>query len=249
MTKDMFKDWKKYLAEFMGTAILVFIACGVAAYTQGDLVPTALAFGLTLVALCYTIGDVSGAHVNPAVSFGMYVNNKMSGKDFGFYVLSQFLGAAFGGALLFLVAKIAGIDAPLVMGTNFYEDGVFFELGLGAQVAGALLIEIILTFVFVFTIIGVTRKNANKYTAGLVIGLTLALVHLLGIPFTGTSVNPARSLGVAIFGGVDAIKQVWLFIVAPMLGAALAAAMSRVIYGREEVVDNIIEAEENKKQK
>jgi aquaporin Z len=227
------KDWKKYFAEFLGTALLVFVSCGVAVYSQ-DFVATALAFGLTLMVSCYTIGDISGSHVNPAVSFGLLINNKISCKDFAFYVLSQVLGAAFGGVLLFVIAKIMSPDTVAAVGANFYEtitvNAVWQQILLG------LLVEILMTFVFVFTVIAATRKSSNKYIAGIVIGLTLALVHLFAMPFTGTSVNPARSLGVAFFGGIDALKQVWLFIVAPMFGAGLAALVSRVIYPKDEII-------------
>jgi len=212
------EELKKYFAELIGTAMLVFIACGTAVYS-GSLVATALAFGLTLTAIIYIFGNVSGAHVNPAVSLGAFICKKMNLKDFCFYVLAQFIGAIVGGALLFAIAKLGGLNVATSMGTDHYAAAS----SQTNQIILSLIVEIILTFVFVLTILGVTAKSENSKIAGLIIGLTLALVHLIGIGLTGTSVNPARSLGVAIFAGGDAIQQVWLFIVAPLAGAALAA--------------------------
>ena len=209
---------KKYFAEFIGTMVLVLIGCGTAAAVgcavegSGYLL-TALAFGLTIVAMAYSIGNLSGCHVNPAVSIAMLVSGKMSGKDFIGYVIAQCLGAIAGAALLL---PLVGRDSGL--GANALYNG---SVGL------SILIEIILTCIFVLAILGVTSKESNSPVAGLVIGLSLTLVHILGISFTGTSVNPARSLGPALLAGGDALACVWVFLVAPLIGGVLAA----VIYG------------------
>lgn len=208
------QSFKKYLAEFIGTLVLVFIGCGTAAAVgcsadgSGYLV-TALAFGLAIVAMAYSIGNISGCHVNPAVSIAMLVSRKMSVKDFIGYVVAQCAGAFVGAALLLpLVGRESGL------GANALYNG---SVGL------SILIEIILTCIFVVAILGVTSKGSNSPVAGLVIGLSLTLVHILGISFTGTSVNPARSLGPAILAGGEALSSVWVFIVAPLVGGLLAA--------------------------
>ena len=211
------KSIKKYVAEFIGTFVLVFFACGTAAVvgcdTDGGYLMTALAFGLVIVAMAYSIGNVSGCHINPAVSIAMLISKKLSFKDFVGYVVAQFAGAIAGAAaLMAFVGKESGL------GTNaLFEDSV----------VKSLTIEIILTFVFVIAILGVTSKASNGSVAGIVIGLSLTLVHILGISFTGTSVNPARSFGPALFVGGDALSNVWVFIVAPLIGGALAA----IVYG------------------
>jgi len=206
---------KKYVAEFIGTFVLVLFACGTAAVVgcnaaagTGYLL-TALAFGLVIVAMAYSIGNVSGCHINPAVSIAMLVSGKMNLKDFIGYVVAQFLGAIAGAAVLM---AIVGADSGL--GANHLYDS---NVGL------SFVIEVILTFVFVIAILGVTSKQENGAVAGIVIGLTLVLVHILGISFTGTSVNPARSFGPALFVGGEALKSVWVFLLAPLAGGVLAA--------------------------
>ncbi len=218
---------KKYVAEFIGTAMLVIFGCGsaVAANTllaSMGLIPElafttlliAFAFGLVVMAMAYSIGNISGCHINPAVSVGMFVSGRMSGKDFIGYVIAQFLGGIAGAAILM---SIVGTESGLG------QNGFGAESALGTSLIGAILVEVVATFVFVFAILGVTSKKENSSVSGLVIGLTLTLVHIFAIPYTGTSVNPARSLGPAIFVGGEALSQVWVFIVAPVLGAALAA--------------------------
>lgn len=204
---------KKYISEFVGTFVLVLVGCGVAEVTGADVVATALAFGLVIVAMAYSIGNVSGCHINPAVSLGFYLSKKMSLKDLIYYVIAQILGAIVGAFVLgFLLGSFESL------GANGYGLEVF------AQNAGiAFVTEVLLTFVFVTAILGVTSKEKYSDVAGLVIGLTLTLVHLVGIPFTGTSVNPARSLGPALFVGGEALSQVWVFLLAPLVGAALAS--------------------------
>lgn len=209
---------KKYIAEFLGTLVLVLFGTGIAVVSGGDLVATSLAFGLDIVAEAYVIGDISGCHVNPAVSLAMLISKKMSKKDFAYYVLAQILGAIAGTTILFLILSSTNFGT-ISLGANYYGEMSANNISLVA----ALITEIILTMVFVFTILGVTSDDKYASVAGIVIGLTLAFVHLIGIPLTGTSVNPARSIAPALFVGGDAIKQLWVFIVAPLIGGAGAA--------------------------
>ena len=206
---------KKYVAECIGTFVLVFVACGTAAALGCSAEPnaayflTAAAFGLVIVAMAYSIGNISGCHINPAVSIAMLVSGKMSVADFFGYVVAQFAGATLGALAL---RGLLGPDSGL--GTNRLYDG---------KIVASLLIEIVLTFIFVIAILGVTSKIENSSVAGIVIGLSLTLVHILGIHFTGTSVNPARSFGPAIFVGGEALSSLWVFIVGPLVGGVLAA--------------------------
>ncbi len=214
---------KKYVAEFIGTFVLVFFGCGTAAMVGCDgagYLITALAFGLVIVAMAYSIGNISGCHINPAVSIAMLISGKMNIKDFIGYVIAQFAGATAGAAVLML---FAGKDSGL--GAN----GLF-----NGDILASVLIEIILTFVFVFAILGVTSKTENSSVTGLVIGLSLTLVHILGIAFTGTSVNPARSFGPAVLVGGDALSSLWVFIVAPLFGGALAAVIYKMLAAKED---------------
>lgn len=206
---------KKYIAEGFGTAMLTLIACGVAVVSGGSLVATSLAFGLVLMTMIYVIGDISGCHINPAVSLGVFMAGKMKAKDFGLYIAAQFIGALVGSLVLALFVK--GFDT---LGANAFpwEDWYI-----------ALFVELILTFLFVTIILKVTESKENKNVQGIIIGLALTLVHLFGIGFTGTSVNPARSFAPALFGGWDTIQQVWLFLLAPMGGAALAALFYKYV--------------------
>ena len=223
---------KKALAEFIGTFTLVFVACGVAAATGGSLVATSLAFGLTIVAMAYSVGRVSGCHINPAVSLGCLITKRMNAKEFCVYVISQILGGFVGAVLVFGIFKMA--DVALPGDACNYAVGFAGKLTAGG-VIGALITEIVLTCIFVYAILNVTDEKAGTgKIAGIVIGLTLTLVHLIGINLTGTSVNPARSIATAISaaiynGTTDALAQVWMFIVAPMAGAALAAVLYKVL--------------------
>ena len=219
---------RKYVAEFIGTFVLVFFACGTACVVgcssqmgTGYLL-TALAFGLVIVAMAYSIGNISGCHINPAVSIAMLVSRKMSILDFIGYIIAQFAGATAGAAALF---GILGVESGLGANALYQEDVVF-----------TIIIEVILTFVFVLAILGVTSKPEYSSVAGVVIGLTLTLVHILGISFTGTSVNPARSFGPALFLGLfaensTALENVWVFIVAPLAGGILAALVYMFLAG------------------
>ena len=210
---------KKYISEFVGTFVLVLVGCGVAVNTMGNIVATSLAFGLVIVAMAYSIGNVSGCHINPAVSLSMLITKQISLKDFVGYVVSQFLGAISGAAVLGVILN--GFNS---LGCNGYGDG------FGASnVWIAILVEVILTFIFITAILGVTSKKENGHTVGIVIGLTLTLVHLLGISLTGTSVNPARSFGPALLQGGEALSHVWVFIVAPLIGSVLASLFYKYI--------------------
>lgn len=211
------KDIKKYLAEFIGTLVLVLFACGVAgqicATGVSGLIGTALAFGLVIVAMAYSIGNISGCHINPAVSIAMLISKKISVKDFCGYIVAQFLGAIAGAAILNAI-----VQDPGKLGCNALYNGDAWL---------SFLIEVILTFVFVIAILGVTSKESNGSIAGLVIGGALVLVHLLGISFTGTSVNPARTFGPALIAGN--LGGIWVFLLAPLVGGALAAIVYRFL--------------------
>lgn len=213
----MFFMAKKLGAEFIGTLVLVFMGCGSAVFLgcepSGGHLAVALAFGLSIVAMAYVIGGTSGCHVNPAVSLAMLLNKKLRVGEFVGYVIAQIAGAVAGAALLKAISTMAEIDLTGGLGTNR-----FGAVGMW----GALIVEVVLTFIFIFTILGVTSDETKGSVAGIVIGLTLTFVHIIGIPLTGTSVNPARSIGPALFAGGDALKELWVFIVAPLAGAVLA---------------------------
>ena len=226
---------RKYTAEFLGTFFLVFLAVGAAVFGIATVVGVdgagagsgvlgvAFAFGLVLFALAYAIGPISGAHVNPAVTLGVLLAGRMSTTDALAYWVAQFLGGIAGGALLWTFVNSFGVtDYTGGLGTNAFDNGAI-------NMPGAFVLEMVLTAVFVLVILLVTEKVANQAMAGAAIGFTLVLVHIVAIPLTGTSVNPARSLGPALFAGGDALAQVWLFIVAPLVGAVLAWAAWKVI--------------------
>jgi aquaporin Z len=219
---------KKYLAEMVGTMVLVLMGCGTAvslSCTSNDaslaatVIGTALAFGLAVVAMAYAIGGISGCHINPAITLGCLLTGRISGKDAGMYMLFQVIGAILGSALLWLLTSNAGLVGT---GANACQEGV--------SPVGGLLAEIIFTFVFVLVVLGTTdgKKGAGQF-AGLAIGLSLVLVHLACIRYTGTSVNPARSIGPALFQGGEALSQLWIFIVGPFVGAVLSALVWKAI--------------------
>ncbi len=219
---------KKFIAEAVGTCTLVVLGCGTAmlvgcdAASGGGYILTALAFGLSIVAMAYSIGNISGCHINPAVTLGVFMAGGMNKKDVGGYVIAQCIGALIGSAILAIVFKLGGVtDMTGGLGTNGLA-------GVGGNAIAGLLVEIILTFIFVTCILGVTSSKAGHGSfGGLVIGLTLTGVHILGIGLTGTSVNPARSIGpaivAAITGNTAPLGSLWVFIVGPLVGAALAA--------------------------
>lgn len=215
---------KKYLAEMFGTMVLVLMGCGVAVSLNcgvdtASVVGTSFAFGLSVVAMAYTIGGISGCHINPAITLGVLLSGRMSGKDAAMYMIFQVIGAFIGSAILYLLTSNAGLTGT---GANACQEGV--------SIAGGLIAEIVFTFVFVLVVLGTTdsSKGAGNF-AGLAIGLSLILVHLVCIRYTGTSVNPARSIAPAIFQGGAALEQIWIFIVGPFIGAAIAAGVWKLI--------------------
>ena len=225
---------RKYIAEFIGTCVLVTLGCGTAmlvgcdAEYGGGYILTALAFGLVIVGMAYCVGNISGCHINPAVSLGVLLSGGMSATEFCGYVVSQCLGALAGSGILAAIFNLGDVED---MTGGFGSNGL---AGVNGSAAAGLLVEIVLTFVFVLTILGVTSKKAGHGSfGGLVIGLTLTLVHILGIGLTGTSVNPARSFGpavvAAISGNSQPLAQLWVFIVGPFVGAAVAALVYKFL--------------------
>ncbi len=214
---------KKYIAECIGTFVLTLLGCGTAMFlgcnTPAGVVGTAIAFGLTVIAMAYTIGNISGCHINPAITLAVALSGRMTWKDACGYWCGQIIGGILAGAILLLLANV--VSAPDLTG-GLGSNGVANAGGVG----GALLVECLATFIFVLVVLGSTdaKKGAGNL-AGLAIGLTLILVHLVCINLTGTSVNPARSLGPAIFAGGDALANVWVFFVGPFVGAALSACV------------------------
>lgn len=236
-------DMRKLFAEFLGTALLVIFAVGVATLsfgfgivgssTSAGVIATALAFGLTVLALAYTIGPISGCHVNPAVTMGFFASGRMTLSEAVGYWIAQFAGGI-GGALA-LWGLLASSPSYHRKTTGLGADGWGSHSILHISGGGAFGAEVVLTFLFVFVVLGATSRIGSPGFAGLAIGLALTVVHLLGIPLTGTSVNPARSLGPAIVVGGDALNQVWLFIVAPLVGGIVAAGVYRYLFGNSDV--------------
>jgi aquaporin Z len=230
-------DYKKLVAEFFGTLILVVIAVGVATESFGfhlfglsysaGVAATALAFGLVLGALAYAIGPISGAHVNPAVTLGFIATARMHFVEGIAYIVAQVLGAIAGAYLLYWMFTTSPIYSKSVQGLG--TDGYGTKSHLFVSQGGAFLIEVVLTAVFVLVVLFATHKAAIQGAAGVAIGFGLVVVHLIGIPLTGTSVNPARSLGPALVVGGTALSQVWLFLIAPLVGALIAAVIHWLI--------------------
>ena len=225
---------KKYIAEMLGTMVLVLMGCGSAVFagsvsgTVGAGVGTigvALAFGLSVVAMAYTIGRISGCHINPAITLGVFLSGRMNKKDAGMYMLFQIIGAVIGSLILYLLVFSGTHGGPTETGANSFADGMMLQ---------AFIAEAVFTFIFVLGVLGYTdeKEGAGNF-AGLAIGLTLVLVHIVCIPITGTSVNPARSIGPALFEGGKALSQLWLFIIAPFVGAALSAAVWKFLSSRD----------------
>lgn len=218
---------KKYLAELVGTFVLTFLGCGAAVSLNcgsdaASVVGTAIAFGLSVVAMAYTIGGISGCHINPAITLGVFLSGRMNGKDAAMYMVFQVIGAIIAAAILAgIVATSPGLAQGTTTGANTCAAGT----------ANGLFVEIVLTCIFVLVVLGATAKTngATNNFAGLAIGLSLILIHLVGIHYTGTSVNPARSIGPALFQGGQALSEIWVFIVGPFVGGALAAGIWKVI--------------------
>ncbi len=214
---------KKFAAELIGTAVLVFFGCGAAVLAGFDVVGQlgiALAFGFAIIAMAYGIGPVSGCHVNPAVSLGAFIAGRMSAKDMVIYWVAQFIGAVLGAIILGAIAKTGFTQ----LGQNGFDAGSPGGYGLHA----ALIFEIVATAIFVIAILGVTGAKGHGAFAGVSIGITLAVIHIVGIQVTGVSVNPARSFGPAILAGGQALSQLWVFIVAPLVGAVLGGLLFRL---------------------
>lgn len=219
---------KTFIAEMIGTAILVLFGCGAAVLmgAQIGMQGIALAFGLSIVAAAYGIGPISGAHLNPAVSLGAFMAGRMTAAELALYVAAQVVGAVIGAALVYAIAAgQAGYDIAVNgLAQNGYGVGYLGEYAL----ASALIFEVVMTFVFVTVILGVTQEGAPSAVAGLAIGLTLTGIHLVGINVTGVSVNPARSFGPALFVGGKAMADLWVFILAPLTGGAAAGLVHRM---------------------
>ncbi|MBR4404557.1 MAG: MIP family channel protein [Clostridiales bacterium] len=223
-------SFKKCIAEFIGTFTLVLVGCGTAMLVGCDsasgcgYILTAFAFGLVIVGMAYTVGNVSGCHINPAVSLAVLISGRMSVTDFFLYLVSQVLGAICGSACLKIIFSLGQVkDMTGGLGSNGLG-------GVNGNIVAGLLVEILLTFIFVLVILGVTdSKFSHGSFGGVVIGFSLVMVHILGIGLTGTSVNPARSIGPAIFAGGDALASLWVFIVGPFVGAALAAVIYKIM--------------------
>jgi aquaporin Z len=233
------KTGQKFIAELIGTFVLVLGGCGTAVFAGGSVgfLGVALAFGLTIVAMAYGIGNVSGAHLNPAVSVGVFCAGRMSAKDLGVYIVAQIIGGVLAAALMaFVVAQYGGVRGTFAangFGSDFFNFGGVDPRYLNLSLVGAFVIELVLTFVFLIVILGVTDSRSKPGFAGLAIGLSLTLIHLISIPLTNTSVNPARSISQAIFSENPlAIPQLWVFIVAPIVGAALAAVVYNLTAGK-----------------
>ena len=225
---------KKLLAEALGTMVLVLMGCGAAVFFgcavgTAQHLAVAFAFGLSVVAMAYCIGGISGCHINPAITLGVWLSKRMSGKEAIGYMIAQFIGALVGSAILYVLTSTGGYGESTATGANGFGEGEMLQ---------AFIAETVFTFVFVLTVLGATsEKNPAPKLAGLVIGLTLVLVHIVCIPITGTSVNPARSFGPAIFQGGAALSQLWLFIVAPFVGAALSAGVWKIFSDEKQADD------------
>ena len=226
---------KKYIAECIGTMVLTLLGCGTAVFlgcgTAAGVVGTAFAFGLSVIAMAYAIGGISGCHINPAITLGVALSGRMSWKDACGYWIGQIIGGIIGAAILFLIVKVTGAPGAMGVPAGLGTNAVANAGGAG----GAFLVECIATFLFVFVVLGTTTPKIGAGNhAGMAIGLTLVLIHLVCINLTGTSVNPARSIGPALFVGGQALKDLWVFIVAPLVGAALSAVVWCAVAPKEE---------------
>ncbi len=216
---------KKYFAELVGTFVLVLMGCGSAVFfgctEPAEVLAVAFAFGLSVVAMAYAIGGISGCHINPAITFAVYLDGRMGGKEAAGYMVSQFIGALLGSAVIYALVSTGEFGATTDTGANTYTDGEMLQ---------AVIAETVFSCIFVLTALGATdeKRGAGKL-AGLAIGLALVLVHIVCIPITGTSVNPARSFGPAIFAGGTALKQLWVFIICPLFGAVLATGIWKAL--------------------
>jgi aquaporin Z len=232
------KLFTKFSAEFFGTMVLVLMGCGSAVIAGANgttgvgILGIAFAFGLSVVSMAYAIGHISGCHINPAISIGMVVAGRMPAKEAGVYIIAQISGAIAGAGLLFLIAS--GKDGYMVVASGLGQNGYAAQSPGGYNLLSGFIAETIFTFIFLLVIFGSTStKNIHGGFAGLSIGLSLVLIHIVGIPVTGLSVNPARSIGPALLVGGAAISQLWLFILAPVLGSVLSAVVWRYLLERK----------------
>jgi aquaporin Z len=227
------QDWTKYCAELVGIFVLVFIGCG-SAVIAGKAIGfagIAFAFGLAVLAMVYAIGGISGCHINPAISVGMLVAGKMKWRDTIMYIIAQCIGAIIAAGILFVIAS--GLQGYSVAVNGLGQNGFGSASPGGYNLASGFIAEVVLTAIFLLVIFGATSKYAPAGFGGLAIGLSLVFIHLVGIPITGTSVNPARSLGPAVFAGATALSQLWVFWVVPLIGAILAAVLWRFVFDRK----------------
>ena len=226
-------DCKKYAAELIGTAALVLIGCGsaVIAGQHVGFLGIAFAFGLTVLVMVYAIGNISGCHINPAITVAMLVAGKIKGKDAIAYIIAQCIGAIIGAGILLAIAK--GLPGYSLADNGLGQNGFGAQSPAGYAMWACFVAELVLTALFLFVIFGSTSEKAPKGFAGISIGFTLVLIHIVGIPITGTSVNPARSLGPAVFVGGEALPQLWLFWVAPLVGGILAAIIWKYAFAQK----------------
>jgi aquaporin Z len=232
------KIFTKFSAEFFGTMVLVLMGCGSAVIAGANgttgvgLLGIAFAFGLSVVAMAYAIGHISGCHINPAISIAMVVAGRMKAKEAAYYIVAQILGAIAGAGILFLIAS--GKDGYMLVVNGLGQDGYGAASPGGYKLLSGFIAETVFTFIFLFVIFGATStKNIHGGFAGLSIGLSLVLIHIVGIPVTGVSVNTARSIGPALLVGGTALSQLWLFIVAPIIGCILSAVVWRYVLDRK----------------
>lgn len=227
------KPFTKYFAELIGTMVLVLIGCGSAVIAGGNVgfLGISFAFGVSVLVMVYTIGPISGCHINPAITLSMLVIKKINAKDALMYVIFQIIGAIIGAGILYLIAS--GVSGYSVSVNGLGQNGYETHSPGGYSMISGIIAEVVFTAVFLIVILGSTHKNAPSGFAGIAIGFTLFLIHIVVIPVTGTSVNPARSIGPAVFVGGDALAQLWLFIVAPVVGGIIGAGIWKLLLDRE----------------
>jgi aquaporin Z len=227
------KPFTKYVAELFGTFVLVLVGCGSAVIAGGNIgfLGIAFAFGVSVLVMVYTIGPISGCHINPAITISMFVIGKINAKDTLFYVIFQIIGAIIGAGILYIIAN--GHEGYSVTVNGLGQNGYGIHSPGNYSMISGIVAEVVFTAVFLFVILGSTHKNAPSGFAGIAIGLSLFLIHIVVIPITGTSVNPARSIGPALFVGGDALAQLWVFIVAPIVGGIIGALKWKFFFGKE----------------
>lgn len=228
------KPFTKYVAELIGTMVLVLVGCGSAVIAGGYIgfLGIAFAFGVAVLVMVYTIGPVSGCHINPAITISMFVIGKINAKDTLFYVIFQIIGAIIGAGVLYIIAN--GLEGYSTAVNGLGQNGYGIHSPGKYSMVSGIVAEVVFTAIFLFVILGSTHKNAPSGFAGIAIGLSLFLIHIVVIPITGTSVNPARSIGPALFVGGDALVQLWVFIVAPIVGGIIGALKWKFFFGKND---------------